>query len=394
MKLMLVIGTRPEAIKLLPIYMACKTKNLPVAICCTGQHQEMLSPIYSLWGIHPEYELGIMAVGQTLNDVGQKMFAKFPGILAAYGPDIVMVQGDTSTALYAAQVAFNSKIKISHLEAGLRTYNLKSPWPEEANRQLISRIADQHFAPTIGAADSLKKEYIDVKKIHVVGNTVIDSLLYTVKKIDQKPALQEEICALLPSIDPNKKLVIVTGHRRENFDGGLQAVCRVLCKLASRDDVQIIYPVHLNPVVQEIVNESLVGQPNIQLIAPLDYVAFVYLMKQAYLIITDSGGVQEEAPSLGVPVLVTRDTTERLEGISAGTAKLVGIEEDSIMSAATELLNDVSQHASMAKASNPYGDGFSSKRIIDILYNQQTINLFAQGSDVETQEEALYGVNG
>jgi UDP-N-acetylglucosamine 2-epimerase (non-hydrolysing) len=368
-KVLLIFGTRPEAIKLAPIYFALKKqpKLFDVKICLTSQHEELLYQVMDFFGLKANYDLKIMKDNQTLFDITARILRGIEDVLNKANPDIVVVQGDTSTAFIGALSGFYKRIKVVHVEAGLRTYDKYSPFPEEINRSLICPIADFHFAPTSAAVKSLKAEGISDKKIAMVGNSVIDSLLLALKIVKQKK-LDSRFAADFKKINFDKKVILVTGHRRENFGKPLENICSALKHLAkTRKDIEIIYPVHLNPNVAGPVNKMLGKTKNIHLIRPLSYPEFIWLMNASYLIITDSGGVQEEGPSLGKPILVTRSVTERPEGVEAGTAKLVGPSKDKIIKESLRLLDNQAYYTGMSKASNPYGDGLSSKRIVDIL---------------------------
>lgn len=338
-----------------------------VRVCVTAQHRQMLDQVLNLFDIVPEYDLNLMKPGQDLTDITANVLTALRGVLAEYCPDVVLVHGDTTTTFAASLAAYYQKIPVAHIEAGLRTGNPYSPWPEEMNRKLTGAITAFHFAPTTASRDNLLNESVDAASIFVTGNTVIDALLDVVKKIHDDQNLRSDLEHQFAFLKPDKKTILITGHRRENFGKGFEDICTALAQLASRGDVQLVYPVHLNPNVQEPVRRLLGNLPNVHLIAPLDYLPFVYLMNQSYLIITDSGGIQEEAPSLGKPVLVIRDTTERPEAVSAGTVKLVGTDVKKIISETTVLLEDVTAYQSMAFAHNPYGDGFAAKRIVDVL---------------------------
>jgi len=367
-KILSVFGTRPEAIKIAPVISALgKLPNIDSRVCVTAQHRQMLDQVLELFEIKPDYDLNIMKPGQDLTDITANILLALRPILKEFKPDLLLVHGDTTTTLASALAAYYEKITVGHVEAGLRTGNLYAPWPEEMNRSLVGRIAQLHFAPTTSAQDNLLREGIDPQKIFVTGNTVIDALLETVHKIDTNPSLNSQMKERFSFIDPTKKLIIVTGHRRENFGDGFERICQALKVLASRPDVQVVYPVHLNPSVQEPVKRILGDSHNVHLIEPLDYLPFVYLMSQSYLIITDSGGVQEEAPSLGKPVLVMRDTTERPEAVDAGTVKLVGTDQQKIIDEASILLDSQDAYSAMARAINPYGDGKAASRIQKII---------------------------
>jgi len=327
----------------------------------------MLDQVLELFEIKPDYDLNIMKPGQDLTDITSNILLALRPILKEFKPDLLLVHGDTTTTLASALAAYYEKITVGHVEAGLRTGNLYAPWPEEMNRSIVGRITQLHFAPTASAQENLLKEGVDPSKIFVTGNTVIDALLETVNKIEHNSKLNSELKERFNFIDPNKKLITVTGHRRENFGDGFERICQALKVLSERPDVQIVYPVHLNPSVQEPVKRILANSKNVHLIEPLDYLPFVYLMSQSYLIITDSGGVQEEAPSLGKPVLVMRDTTERPEAVTAGTVKLVGTDKQKIIDEAINLLDNESVYNAMARAMNPYGDGKAAQRIQKII---------------------------
>lgn len=369
MKILFVFGTRPEAIKMGPLVSAmAKDSNFEVKIAVTAQHREMLDQVLKLFGIAPDYDLDIMRSGQDLYDVTTKILLGLRTVLRDFEPDLVLVHGDTTTCFTASLAAFYEQVKIGHVEAGLRTGNLYSPWPEEANRKLTSVLTDIHFAPTQRAKDNLVSEGVDESKIFVTGNTVIDALFSIKNKVlkngDSKASLDQSF----DFIDNSKKLILVTGHRRESFGDGFERICAALKEIAEEhSDVQIVYPVHLNPNVEKPVNRLLGGLDNVFLIPPQDYLPFVYLMNRSYLILTDSGGVQEEAPSLGKPVLVMRDTTERPEAVAAGTVELVGTDSKRIVEQVSRLLNDAFEYEKMTRAHNPYGDGKAVSRIISIL---------------------------
>jgi UDP-N-acetylglucosamine 2-epimerase len=367
-RLLIVFGTRPEALKCFPVAQAAlASPHFDTQICVTAQHREMVDQVIALTGMPVDYDLNIMSPGQTLFDVTSKVLLGMADVLERARPDIVMVQGDTTTAMTAALAAFYKRIPVAHIEAGLRSHNIDSPFPEELNRLIAGNIATWHFAPTAEARQNLIAEGKDPARIFVTGNTVIDTLLHFSGALDTNKLLSAELAARFPFLDSTKKLILVTGHRRENFDGGIERICTALKVLATRGDVQIVYPVHPNPNVRGVVNAALGGVPNIQLIDPQDYLPFLYLQKQSYLVLTDSGGVQEEAPSLGKPVLVMRENTERPEGVAAGTARLVGTDIEQIVSNATRLLDDPAAYRGMAETHNPYGDGRASARIVEEL---------------------------
>ena len=367
-KVMVVFGTRPEAIKMAPVVKACKARpDLEVKVCVTAQHRQMLDQVMDIFGLSADFDLNVMAPNQTLADVTCKVLKGMEGVFAEWTPDMVLVQGDTTTVMAAALAAFYHKIAIGHVEAGLRTGNLYSPWPEEANRLLAGCLANQHYAPTPRSRENLLKENKDPKTVFVTGNTVIDALHEAVKIMDGDAELKARIVVQFPFLDPAKRLVLVTGHRRENFGEGFIHICNAIKRVASRPDVQVVYPMHMNPNVRTPVNEILGGLANVNLIEPLDYLSFLYMMRQSYLIMTDSGGVQEEAPSLGKPVIVMRDTTERPEAVDAGTVILAGTETESMASAAERLLDDKAFYDKMAHSVNPYGDGLAARRIAELV---------------------------
>ena len=367
-KLLIVFGTRPEALKCFPVARAALARpDLVTEICVTAQHREMVDSVISLTGMPVDYDLNAMQPGQTLFDVTTKVLTGMETVLEQSKPDIVMVQGDTTTAMSAALAAFYKRIPVAHVEAGLRSHNIDSPFPEELNRRIAGDIATWHFAPTSEARDNLLAEGKDPTRIFVTGNTVIDTLLYFSDRMDADLPLNAELASRFPFLDASKKLILVTGHRRENHGGGIERICTALKVLATRGDVQIVYPVHPNPQVRGVVEAQLAGVPNVFLIDPQDYLPFLYLQKHSYLVLTDSGGVQEEAPSLGKPVLVLRENTERPEGVAGGTARLVGTDVDLIVSNATRLLDDPSAYRGMAERHNPYGDGRASARILKEL---------------------------
>ena len=366
LKLLFVFGTRPEAIKLAPVIKAMKAHPaIECRVCVTAQHRQMLDQVLELFDLSPDRDLDLMKEGQGLTDITVSVLEGMRSVLAQEAPHRVIVHGDTTTTMAATLAAFYERIPVAHVEAGLRTGDIYAPWPEEVNRKITDAVADLLFAPTAGSAENLAREGVDADKITVTGNTVIDALFEVTKKIDADPALQASLEASLPVGDPASRLVLVTGHRRENFGDGFEQICRALKKLSERPDVQVVYPVHLNPNVQEPVRRILGEDGAAMLIPPLDYLPFVALMRRAYLIITDSGGVQEEAPSLGKPVLVMRDKTERPEALQAGTVKLVGSDEETIVREAEMLLDNEQAYQEMSRAINPYGDGKASQRILE-----------------------------
>lgn len=381
MRVFTIFGTRPEAIKMAPLALAlARNPGFEARVCVTAQHRQMLDQVLELFDLTPDYDLNVMKPGQSLGNLTSSILQGLEPILLRDKPDLVLVHGDTTTTLGASLAAYYQHIAIGHVEAGLRTGNLYSPWPEEANRKLTSALANQHFAPTRIARTNLLHEGIADNHIHVTGNTVIDALLMTRSRIDSDSALRERMRRQFSFINTDKKLVLVTGHRRESFGGGFERICQALVTLTrEHPDIEIVYPVHLNPNVREPVLRLLGNNPAIHLIEPLDYLPFVYLMNQSYLILTDSGGIQEEAPSLGKPVLVMRETTERPEAVSAGTVTLVGTDADRIVSEVSRLITDPFAYQSMARSHNPYGDGKACQRIIDALAASPTCSRSVEG---------------
>jgi UDP-N-acetylglucosamine 2-epimerase (non-hydrolysing) len=366
-KVLMVFGTRPEAIKMAPVYEVLKkTAGLEVRVAVTAQHREMLDQVLKLFDIKPYYDLNIMKPGQGLTEITAAVLAGLKPILEDFSPDLMLVHGDTTTTLSASLAAYYQQIAVGHVEAGLRTGNIYSPWPEEINRKVTGAIARLHFAPTESAAANLIAEGVAPAAIVTTGNTVIDTLLEVVARLEADPAKSAALDAEF-GIDKSKRLILVTGHRRESFGGGFQRICDALATLAEREDLQIIFPVHLNPNVKGPVENSLGALERVRLIAPQTYLPFVHLMRRADIILTDSGGVQEEAPSLGKPVLVMRETTERPEAVHAGTVKLVGTDTDLIVRETNTLLDDAAAQAAMASAHNPYGDGLAAYRIRDAI---------------------------
>ncbi len=367
-KVMVVFGTRPEAIKMAPLVAVLKTlPDIDTFVVVTAQHRQMLDQVLVLFGIVPDEDLDVMQPGQTLAGLTARILAGMTDVIAKHTPDIVLVHGDTTTTLATSLAAFYNRTPIGHVEAGLRTGNLYSPWPEEANRKLTGSLTALHFAPTERSRENLLAEGVSEAGIHVTGNTVIDALLSVVEKIRNQPELEHSLASRFPFLDPRKRMVLVTGHRRENFGDGFEQICQALMTIAERGDTQVVYPVHLNPNVQEPVNRVLAGQSSVHLIDPQEYLPFVYLMSRAHLIVTDSGGVQEEAPSLGKPVLVMRDRTERPEAVDAGTVVLVGTDSTRIVKEVFRLLDDNKAYERMSHAHNPYGDGLASRRIASII---------------------------
>ena len=371
-KVLLVFGTRPEAIKMAPLVKAFEKETSIISkVCVTAQHREMLDQVLEIFEIKPDFDLNIMKSGQDLYDITSKVLLGLRDIFEEFKPDIVLVHGDTTTCSSASLAAFYSKIKVGHIEAGLRTHNIYSPFPEEANRLITGVLANYHFSPTTTSRDNLLKENKNPNDILVTGNTVIDALFLALDKIEQNDELKSKIVNSINSqykLQNNKKIILVTGHRRENFGEGFINICEALKTIAlNNPDIDIVYPVHLNPNVQKPVKEILSDTSNVYLINPLQYEEFIFLMNKSYFIITDSGGVQEEAPSLGKPVLVMRDTTERPEALEAGTVKLVGTSKETIIKEAQKLLDDENEYNTMSKAHNPYGDGKACERIVNFI---------------------------
>jgi UDP-N-acetylglucosamine 2-epimerase (non-hydrolysing) len=368
-RILSVFGTRPEAIKMAPLVYALAADNrFEAKVCVTAQHRQMLDQVLELFEITPDYDLNLMKAGQTLNEVTARVLLELKPILQGFKPDVVLVHGDTATTFAASLAAYYEQISVGHVEAGLRTGNIYSPWPEEGNRKLTGALTKYHFAPTITSQHNLLVENYAQENIVVTGNTVIDALLMVKEKIDQDVGLNATLAASFPMLDKAKKLILVTGHRRESFGGGFERICEALAITAQRyPNAQILYPMHLNPNVREPVNRILKGIDNIYLIEPQQYLPFIYLMTRAHIILTDSGGIQEEAPSLGKPVLVMRDTTERPEAVDAGTVKLVGTNVEVMTSAINKLMDDDVAYKAMSFAHNPYGDGEASLKILNAL---------------------------
>ena len=372
-KILFVFGTRPEAIKMAPLVKALQkdTEHFETRVCVTAQHRQMLDQVLEVFGITPEYDLNIMAPNQDLYDITAKVLLGLREVLKDFRPDTVLVHGDTTTSMAASLAAFYMQIPVGHVEAGLRTYNMLSPWPEEMNRQVTDRICTYYFAPTEQSKVNLLQENIDAKKIFITGNTVIDALLMAVDIISTTAGVKEKMAKELQEKGytvGDREYILVTGHRRENFGDGFLHICKAIKELAAlHPEMDIVYPVHLNPNVQKPVYELLSGLSNVYLISPLDYLPFIYAMQHSTLLLTDSGGVQEEAPSLGKPVLVMRDTTERPEAVEAGTVKLVGTNAEAIVSNVTALLLDKEMYKRMSETHNPYGDGQACERIIAAL---------------------------
>ena len=367
MKILSIFGTRPEAIKMAPVVRQLTlTKGVTSVVCVTGQHRSMLQQVLDLFDITPDHDLDVMVPNQTLNGLCSRLFARIGPVLESERPDRILVHGDTTTASIAAMAAFHLRIPVGHVEAGLRTGDLYQPWPEEMNRRVVDVISDYLFAPTEGSADNLRKENLS-GRIIVTGNTVIDALQMTAERINNSLTLQHELDAQFPFLGSGRRILLVTGHRRENFGSGFNNICTALAKLSERGDIDIVYPVHLNPNVREPVQKILAGRDNVHLIEPLDYQHFVRLMQHAHVILTDSGGVQEEAPALGKPVLVMRDVTERPEAVASGTVRLVGTLPEYIVSSVSDLFDNPQLHASFSRQANPYGDGAAAVRIVGAL---------------------------
>ncbi len=373
MKVLTVFGTRPEAIKMAPLVHAlAKDPHFEAKVCVTAQHREMLDQVLKLFSITPDYDLNIMQPGQGLTEITCRILQGLKPVLESFKPDVVLVHGDTTTTMAASLAAFYQRIPVGHVEAGLRTGDLNSPWPEEGNRTLTGRLAMYHFAPTATSRDNLLRENINEERITVTGNTVIDALFWVRDRVLGDEALRNELMQRYPFLEEDKKLILVTGHRRESFGLCFEHICHALADIASHHpDVQIVYPVHLNPNVSEPVNRILGHVANVKLIDPQDYLPFVWLMNRAWLILTDSGGIQEEAPSLGKPVLVMREMTERPEAVAAGTVRLVGTDRQRIVDEVTRLLQDDAAWQAMSRAHNPYGDGQACDRILSALKNNQ-----------------------
>ena len=368
MRVLAIFGTRPEAIKMAPVVRALQaTPGVAVRVCVTGQHRSMLDSVLQTFAIIPDDDLDVMSADQGLSEVFARILAGLDPILASWRPDFVLVQGDTATCTAGAVAAYFRQIRVGHVEAGLRTGNMASPFPEEGNRRIVAVVTDRHYAPTERARLALLAEGHRDESIRVVGNTVIDALLHTIDLVGPERPLGRSLAAEFDWIDPNRRLILVTGHRRESFGGGFAGICDGLAEIGRRSDVQVVYPVHLNPSVRAPVFDRLSDLPNVHLIEPLDYPRFVWLMGRAHLILTDSGGIQEEAPALRKPVLVMRDTTERAEAVEAGVARLVGTAPHDIVAGVTELLDQSGRYAAMANGASPFGDGRSSGRIVDDL---------------------------
>ncbi|MGE6914866.1 non-hydrolyzing UDP-N-acetylglucosamine 2-epimerase [Achromobacter kerstersii] len=380
MKVLSIFGTRPEAIKMAPLVTALQQEpEIQSVVCVTGQHREMLDQVLALFDLRAQHDLDIMVPNQTLNGLYARLISRVDSVLEAERPDCVLVHGDTSTASACTLASFHRRVRIGHVEAGLRTGNLAMPFPEEMNRRVVDAVGDWLFAPTAQSRANLMRENL-AGRITITGNTVIDALAMTCAKLEPQGALAQQLEARYDWIDPSRRLLLVTGHRRESFGDGFKNICAALAELAQRDDLQIVYPVHLNPQVRNVVMTELAGLSHVHLIDPLDYLDFVWFMQRAYLILTDSGGVQEEAPYLGKPVLVMRDVTERPEAVQAGTVALVGTGTRRIVTEVTRLLDNPELHASFSRRINPYGDGRASQRIVDALCGRAVSEFDPYGS--------------
>ena len=368
-KNMVIFGTRPEAIKLLPVIDALtRYSDMRTEVLVSAQHLQMLDQVLAISGIMPDYDLDLMQPGQSLDALTARLLEAIGSVLDTAKPDRVIVQGDTATAMVGALAAYYRKIPVSHVEAGLRSHDIYRPWPEEVNRKIIGTIADQHFAPTAVSAEALRSEAVPANRVFVTGNTVIDALHWVTKRIGQNPSLANRL-APLEARFLGRKIIGITTHRRENFGNSMGNIAAAIAVIAARDDVACIFPVHMNPNVRAIMDAALGNLPNVALIEPLDYPNFAHLLSISHIMLTDSGGVQEEAPALGKPVLVLRDTTERPEGITAGTAKLIGTDKHRIILEVFNLLDDDAAYSAMARAHNPFGDGYASQRIAEIVWN-------------------------
>lgn len=372
MKVLSIFGTRPEAIKMAPVVLQLQgAEGIESHVCVTGQHREMLDQVLKLFGIVPDFNLDVMQAGQSLTGLTEKILTGLEPVLAEVQPDLVLVHGDTTTTMAGSLAAFYQRIPVGHVEAGLRTGNINAPWPEEANRRLTGVLARWHFAPTETAAKALRAEGVDSASVLVTGNTVVDALLESHGKLQNDPGMAAAF-ELADTLNGERKMILITGHRRESFGGGFENICRAIARLAEDfPDCDFVYPVHLNPNVQKPVNAQLSGRDNVYLIPPQDYLPFVWLMSRSHLILTDSGGVQEEAPSLGKPVLVMRETTERPDAVDAGTVRLVGTDEERIYQSVAQLISDQDAWRAMSDAHNPYGDGHSAERIVRFIQQQQ-----------------------
>lgn len=377
MKTLIVFGTRPEAIKMAPLVHACRANSaLNTTVCVTAQHRQMLDQVLKIFDIKPDIDLNLMRAGQDLYDVTSNVLTGMRDVISNIKPDLVLVHGDTTTAMATATAAFYAGVRVGHVEAGLRTFDIRAPFPEEFNRQVIGKIASLHFAPTESSRENLLADRVPREDVSVTGNTVIDALFWILNRIEKDDTRRKSISDFLNSKLQfhwtTQRFVLITGHRRENFGDGFLAICEAIRQLSVKfPEIHFVYPVHLNPNVQKPVFQLIDGHPNIHLIDPLEYEPFVYLLKHSYLVLTDSGGIQEEAPSLGKPVLVMRSKTERPEAVSAGTVRLVGADTSKIVDEVTSLMSDASAYNNMSKAHNPYGDGMASERIVKTLLAQK-----------------------
>lgn len=372
MKVLIVFGTRPEAIKMAPVVRRFRSDpRFETIVCVTGQHRSMLDQVLSIFDIEPDIDLNIMQPGQSLTDITVAVLRGMEGVIAAHRPDAMLVHGDTTTAMAAAMAGFYGQVPVGHVEAGLRTRDLSRPWPEEMNRCYIDTVGRWLFAPTEQSRDALKAEQVDDSRIWVTGNTVIDALLIARDIVNADAGRKAAFDETFSYLDPAKRLVLVTGHRRENFGGGLERMCAALARVAARGDAQVVYPVHLNENVQKAARKTLSGVSDVFLIEPQEYLPFIYLMERAHILVTDSGGIQEEAPALGKPVLVTRDVTERPEAVAAGTARLVGTDPDRIVAEASRLFDDEALYRRVSETKNPYGDGMAAGRIAEVIANAE-----------------------
>jgi UDP-N-acetylglucosamine 2-epimerase (non-hydrolysing) len=395
MNILVAMGTRPEAIKLFPVIHALKREpNFDVTVCVTAQHREMLDQVLSIADIEPDVDLDLMRPNQSLPHITSRILTGIDEVLTETRPDRVLVQGDTTTAMAAALSGYYHRIPVDHVEAGLRSGDIYSPFPEEVNRKVVGSLASWHFAPTARAADALLRENVSPDRVIVTGNTVIDALLETEKRIDSFDEVKHVIDSELPKPGDNRRIVLVTAHRRENFDGGMERIASAILRIAANEDVLVVYPVHPNPNVRDLMQATLGGHSNIRLLPPLEYIPFVYLLSRSDFVLTDSGGIQEEAPALGKPVLVMRDTTERPEGIDAGTARLVGTDPNQIHLEAMRLLRDRTHYDAMSRAHNPFGDGHASERILDVLAHGNEVPPDMRGEVFASGNNDLQQING
>ena len=366
-RVMSVFGTRPEGIKMMPVVREMRRRGLRQTVCVTGQHRQMLDQVFAAFDERPDVDLDIMEPNQGLSSITAKVIVRMGEVLAEHRPGLVLVHGDTTTAMAAAMAAFYAKTPVGHVEAGLRSFDLRRPWPEEFNRVTIDSVADLMFAPTQTAADNLRNEYNRRGRILVTGNTGIDALMHVDRLLSGDPAREAAVADRYRFLDPGRRLVLVTGHRRESFGAGFQSICDGLAAVAARRDVQVVYPVHLNPQVRDVVHARLEGRGDIHLIAPVEYVDMVFLMRRAHILVTDSGGIQEEGPALGKPVLVMRDVTERPEALATGVVRLIGTDPDAMRREVDLLLDDAAEYARRARVALPYGDGAAAARIVDAI---------------------------